>query len=165
MRCIAEQSGCLAGFKELHADKGTVDQNRELTGEAIGRGNRQSLGDSLETTPHLAHVGFGDLPGGVIYLRELGRGVDLRAAPVISPPDPFADPLKMCIELGLGIVRMLFRHAIPCAPEVQVFALEEGGDEVVLRAEMAVEAGFGDAGFFDHKIDTDSAHAAPVKEF
>lgn len=44
---IAEQAGRLAGFEDLHADKGAVDQHRELPGKPVGRRNRQTRGDGL----------------------------------------------------------------------------------------------------------------------
>jgi hypothetical protein len=97
---IAQQTGCLARFKKLHADKGAVDQDCELTGEPVGFGNRQPLGYGLQAPPHFVHMGLGYLAGGVIRLRELGRRVDLRATPVVVPSDPLADPLEMSVELG-----------------------------------------------------------------
>lgn len=161
---IAKQTGCLAGFEDLHADEGAVDQHGKLTGKPVRRGNRKFLGDDLEAPPHFAHVGFGHPAGGVVRLRKLGRCIDLRTAPVIVPPDPFTDPFEMGVEFRPDVVWVLFGHPVPCAPEVLILTHEEGGDQVVLRAEIAVEAGLGDTGFFHHQIDTDGTHAAPVEE-
>jgi hypothetical protein len=53
---------------------------------------------------------------------------------------------------------------VPGAPEVLVLALEKGGDQVVLGAEVAIEAGLGDAGRRDHQVDPDRAHAFPIEQ-
>jgi hypothetical protein len=42
---------------------------------------------------------------------------------------------------------VLFSHAVSCTPEILVLAREEGGNEIVLLAEMPIEAGLGDACF------------------
>src|SRR2546426_2876476 len=151
------------GLENLCADECAVDEYRELTSEFIGRGGIQPFGDESQASPHLALVSFGDFPGRMVCFRELGSHVDLRAPAIVQVSNPLADPVKMGVQLRLGVVRVLFRYAIPLAPESLIFPLQEGRNEIVLSAEVTIETGFGDASFLDHEVDTNSPGALFVE--
>lgn len=160
-----EKQGCgLAGPEDLGADEGAIDEQGELAGEFIWARHTEPIGDGFESAAHFELVCGSDLAGRVIELGEFGRGVDLRAAAVVVAADALADPGEVGIEFGGGVVRVLASDPVPGAPEVVVFALEEGGDEIVLGAEVAVEAGFGNARFFNDEVDADGADAVLVEE-
>ena len=151
-------------FKNLRTDEGAVDEQCELTGKFVRAASAQPLGDPFQATPQFALVRGRDPAGGVVGFRELRGNVDLRAAAIVRPPDPLADPFQVRVEFGFGIIHVLFGHAAPRAPEILVLAGEKGGDEVVLRAEMAIETGLGDPCLGDHEVNTHGAHAALVEE-
>ena len=104
------------------------------------------------------------LAGRVVLLGKFGRHVDLRAAPVVGPPQPLADPLHVGLQLACGVLGMLRRHRIPQAPEVHVFTLQKRHDEVVLGGEVAVQAGLGHGGFGHHQVHPHGAHTALVEQ-
>src|SRR5262245_40728197 len=106
----------------------------------------------------------GDAAGRVVAVGEFGCDVELRAAAVARPANPLSDPLEVCRKLAGRIVTVAIRDGLPCAPEVFVFAREKRSHKVVFRAEVAVEAGLGDPGFFDDKINTHGTHAATVEQ-
>ena len=72
--------------------------------------------------------------------------------------------LAVCRGVGLRSLRLPFRHTIPCAPEILIFTREEGGDEIVFGAEMAVQARLCNARLLDHTVDADSPHALTIDE-
>jgi hypothetical protein len=70
--------------------------------------------------------------------------------------------VRFQVSNRIGLVELC--DAVPAAPEVRVFALEECSDQVVLGAEVAIEARLGDPGLFDYEVNADSPHAALIKE-
>jgi hypothetical protein len=96
--------------------------------------------------------------------RKLGGDVDLGATTIARLSDPFADPTELGVELRLGVLCVLFRDAIPSSPEVQIFALQKSGNKIVLRAEVAIETRFGDAGFLNHQVDAYGTHPLLVEK-
>jgi hypothetical protein len=148
----------------LGADEGSVDEEGELAGELIGAFDAEALGDEFEAAAELVFVGGGDAAGGVVLVGELGGDVELGAAAIVEAADAFADPGELGFEFGGGVGGVELGGAVPGVPEVSVFALEEGGDEVVLGAEVAIEAGLGDAGLLDDEVNADGADALLVEE-
>jgi hypothetical protein len=69
----------------------------------------------------------------------------------------FAGPAEMAVKLRFSVVRVLCGNAIPLVPENSILALQESRDEFVLRAEVAMEAGFGDASSLNNEVDADSS--------
>jgi hypothetical protein len=72
----------------------------------------------------------------------------------------FGGSIGLCVRPGL----VELCDTVPAAPEVLIFALEERSDEIVLGAEVAIEAGLGDAGFFDHEVHADGPHASFIEK-
>src|SRR5690606_19253355 len=101
---------------------------------------------------------------GVVGLGEFRRDVDLGAATIAGPPDALADPVEVRLQLRARIVPVRRCDGVPLTPEVPILALEERGDEVVLRAEMPIEARLGDAGLLDHEIHAHGADAPFVEQ-
>jgi hypothetical protein len=97
----------------------------------------------------------------VVWVRKFRRDVELLAAAIIWPSDPLANPIEVRFRFGdrIGLVEFCDR-----VPEVLVFALEECGDKVVLRAEVTIEARLGDPGLFDHEVNADSPHASMIEK-
>jgi hypothetical protein len=83
---------------------------------------------------------------------------------IVWPPDPLANPIEVRFQFADRIGVVEFCDPAPALPEVLVFALEECCDKVILRAEMAIEARFGDPGLFDHEINADGPHASVIEE-
>lgn len=161
---MAEKGRRLAGPEDLRADECAIDEQGELASQFIGASNCKLFSDTAEPVAHFPLMSGGDLARGMIGLGEFGSDVNLRAAAVVGPVDTLTDPFQMSIQFGGGVAGVLRSDTIPGSPEIGVLALEEGGDEIVLGSEMAVEAGFGDAGLFNDEIDTDCAYAALVEE-
>src|ERR1700722_19068009 len=59
---------------------------------------------------------------------------------------------------------MSLRSVVPAIPEVFVFSMKKRGNQIVLGSKMAIEAGFGNPGFFHHKIHAHSTHPSAVEE-
>jgi hypothetical protein len=70
----------------------------------------------------------------------------------------------VCFQFGDRISLVEFCDAVPATPEVLVFALQECRDEVVLRAEVAIETCLGNPSLFDHEINADGPHASLIEE-
>src|SRR6266436_6763130 len=82
----------LSGLVQRCADKGAVDQHRELTCECIGSGAMQPFRDDFQASTQFALMRCGELARGMIDLRKLRGDVELRAASVIRLTRPFAYP-------------------------------------------------------------------------
>src|SRR5580698_5231972 len=59
---------------------------------------------------------------------------------------------------------MALRDIVPALPEVFIFPMKERGNQIILGSKMAIEAGFGNTGFFHDKIHAHSPHALAVEE-
>lgn len=127
-------------------------------------GDVETPGNELEAALHLELVRGCDFSGGMVRIGELSGYVDLRATAIVWAGGAFADPVEVGVEFGESVGWMLGGDAVPGGPEFFVFALEEGGDEVILGGEVAVEAGFGDAGLVHDQVDADCADALLVEE-
>src|SRR5579872_7423612 len=159
-----KQRGRLSGFKDLRADECAIDEHRELTGEFIGSGGIQPFGDTLQAPTQFALVCLGDLTRGMVRIWKLSGDVDLGATPIVWLAGPFADPIELRVEFPSGVVCVLFRDAIPLAPEIQICALQERSNKIVFSAEVAVEAGLGDPGLLDHEVNADGPDTLFVEE-
>jgi hypothetical protein len=154
----------LARRKDLRTHERAVDEQRQLTSQLVWAFDAEALGNALEAMAEFFLVCRSDAAGWMVDVRKFGRDVELRATSIVGTADALGDPIEVCIEFGGRIGRVEFGDAVPAAPEILVFTQEECGDEVVLGAEVAIEAGFGDAGFFDDQVNADGAHAALIEE-
>ena len=111
---------------------------RYEVGEFIGGGGIQPFGDTLQAPTQFALMRLGDLTSGMVCIWKLSNDVDLGATPIVCLAGPFSDPVKLGVEFCSGVVCMLFRDAIPLAPEIQICALQEGSNKIVFGAEVAV---------------------------
>ena len=100
----------------------------------------------------------------MVGIRKFCRHVQLRAAAIIFPADPFADPAHVRVELRLRVGAMALRNAVPFLPELLVLAREKRRNEIVLGAKVPVQARLGDPGSLDHKVDTDGAGALTIEQ-
>jgi hypothetical protein len=88
----------------------------------------------------------------------------LWAPSIIGPSDTLADPIEVRFQFSGRIGLVEFGDRVPAVPEVLVFAFKECSDKVVLGAEMAIKACFGDSGFFDHEVNADGPHTSLIEE-
>src|ERR1700733_7957862 len=100
----------------------------------------------------------------MIQVRKLRGDIQLRAPAIVRPADPFSDPFKLRLEFGRGVGAMALCSVVPALPEVFVFSMEKRGNQIILGSKMAIEAGFGNAGLFHHKVHAHSTHAPAVEE-
>jgi hypothetical protein len=87
------------GFSRLEqrsADKGAVDQDGEVAGEFLGRVDVEALGEAQQALPQFELVGFRNLSRRMVFVREFGRNVDLRATTIAWPSGEFANPVELC---------------------------------------------------------------------
>ena len=113
----------LSGLVQRCADKGAVDQHRELTGECIGSGAMQPFRDDLQASTQFALMLGGGLARGMLDLRILCGNVELRAPSVIRLPSPFAYPVELRVKFRSGVVGMLCRDRLPRLPELVIHTL------------------------------------------
>src|ERR1700721_3922604 len=59
---------------------------------------------------------------------------------------------------------MALGGVVPALPEVFVFPMKKRGNQIILGSKMAIEAGFGNASFFDDQVHTHSMHSSAVEE-
>ena len=109
-------------------------------------------------------MSLGYFAGRVVGVRELRGDVELGAAAIVGPSDALGDPVEVRFQFCSGIGLVEFCYRVPVAPEVLVFALQEGSDEVVLGVEVALEAGLGDPSLFDDEVNADGPHASLIEE-
>jgi len=67
----------------------------------------------------------------------------------------FSGDLGVLIAPDRGAAIGWARRAISGSPEIDILAIEEGGDQIILRAEMAVETGLCDTRSLHDEIDAD----------
>ena len=113
----------LSGFVQRCADKGAVDQHRELTCEGIGSGAMQPFRDDFQASAQFALMRGGELTRGMIDLRKLRGDVELRAPSVIRLTSPFAYPVELRVEFRSGVIGMLCRDRLPRVPKVVIHTL------------------------------------------
>jgi hypothetical protein len=100
----------------------------------------------------------------VVGVRKFRRDVYLRAAAIIWPPGSFPNPIEVRFQLSARISRVKIRYAVPDAPKILVFGLQECGDEIILCAEVAIEARFGDPGRFNHEVNANGSYSPLIEE-
>src|SRR5262249_54882466 len=118
-----QQHRRLSGLVQRCADKGAVDQHRELTCECIGSGAMQPFRDDFQAATQFALMCCGELARGMLDLRKLRGDVELRATAVLRLPSPFAYPGELRVEFRSGVVGILCRDRLPRVPEVVIHTL------------------------------------------
>jgi hypothetical protein len=70
----------------------------------------------------------------------------------------------MRIEFRFRILGMLGRDTIPGSPEIDILALDERRDQIVLGAEVPIETRLCDTSLLNDQVDPNGANASPVKK-
>ena len=164
MHRVLQQPGALLRRQQLGTDEGPVDQHGKLAGKPVRLLDTKPASDGRQPLAHRVHVRSRHEARRMVVLGEFGGHVDLRASTVVRARQALAYPAHVGVELPFRIIRVPGGHLIPHRPEVDVLALEEGHDQVILGGEIAVQAGLGDACLLDDQVDPDSPHAPLVEQ-
>src|SRR5262249_16524618 len=95
---------------------------------------------------------------------QFRRQIDERTAAIALAGHARLQFLEQAVELSLWIAVVAFHHSIPPFPVLTVAVLQKGRDQLILGAEVAVEAHLVDAGARDHGIDAHGLDSLPVKQ-
>ena len=146
------------------ARKGAIDEEGQLVCHIIGVTQPDAPYESLEPLEHRFLVAGTNLSRRVIRLGELGCDIDLRTAAISIATDPPPDPVEQRHELARRIAPNGIDHLVPLLPKLPILALQESGDQVILRVEVTVEACLRHSGIGDDPLDADRPNTVRIEE-